>query len=810
MKLTKYLLCLISSFVLLCTCQSVSACGFYETESEYQALLFRARLPQMACMQPFTYTMGPLWGGELNSDPNEADRLRNCNEWLNQCDKTVKLDDIYTILYKTDSYKFISFFELQKHDEFLKKNTFCNFLVKAQSKQLQLYVLFAKAVEMQQQTINSKFEDWDDNAQDYYDKYITASQENEKLVLMNKKNLFDLALLRIKQTRSSFLKQRYAFQLCRLSYELQTKPTSAEIFDKYFGNIQPNNLMSAWSCLYKAHALSGREANLYFIKVFNACDEKKFRCVQLFVDSLLPPGMNKAEWSTYYVMSALHNPGRALGLLKNTYKYNPQNPHLAFLILREINKVEDWLITPLFYEKYSITNDQPFKTAFVDLWSDPSDLNSQLNSNENEYGVYARSKNAATDLKYLKELKNFTLNLHLHSAGDLKDFYAIALAHICLLQENATEAQHYLSLISHSALPSIELQKKLEIIWLAIKTKNVHSPVFEKIFMDNIIAIEHIKSRGINNNQTLYTLTLSLANEYLKKGDVVRGNLMRIKSDNYRYCYGENNRNYDDNLEGYPLEKVKYFDENATTNDIDKLISILLRRDKTSFEKYLCNKTTTDVNWYKEIKGTIAFRQNDLLLAKKTFVDMPSDFWKKNETYFEMNLNENPMIPKGLKKTSNIKFKYQLNKANLVKSIIYLEQKAKNDKTKSADYYNQLGNLFFNTSYWGNTWMMMRYSWSCDDRYYSRTTNLPPWMQEYMMAERAQKYYKVAYNIATTSEQKAYASLMLHYINRLNYRYRKSKTDKQQAILYGNIFLKYNFTKTFKTYDCPGIEKFIK
>jgi hypothetical protein len=96
------------------------------------------------------------------------------------------------------------------------------------------------------------------------------------------------------------------------------------------------------------------------------------------------------------------------------------------------------------------------------------------------------------------------------------------------------------------------------------------------------------------------------------------------------------------------------------------------------------------------------------------------------------------------------------------------------------------------------------------DAYYVRTNRLPAWMQNYMLALEARKYYLRAYKTAKNNEQKAYATLMLHYITRLSFQYNSNNRDYQRALYYGNLFRNTKITHTFAQYDCPGIERFLE
>jgi len=264
---------------------------------------------------------------------------------------------------------------------------------------------------------------------------------------------------------------------------------------------------------------------------------------------------------------------------------------------------------------------------------------------------------------------------------------------------------------------------------------------------------------------------------------------------------------------GYPT--LEYFDYNATTSDIDQLINLLEKKDKTAFEEYLCNQPFAPINAYKDLKGTIAFRNNDLQLAYKTFSSMPKDYWQKsNGLYFSDYLNEDPFVAKGLRDAKYRKFDYKFNKADFVKQLIDLQKQAETDKNSRADCYIKLGNAFFNTSYFGNSWMMSRYNWSTEYEYYADNMEcLPQWYRDYLTAAVARKYFEMVLKEAANDEQIAYASLMLYHIYRSQYYAgweRRNYGDCMNlAKQHCQQFFRYQNTTTFRMYECPGMKAFL-
>ncbi|MBD8390439.1 hypothetical protein [Dysgonomonas sp. BGC7] len=801
-KLKKYIVYLASSLFLLPSLQS-KACGFYETEADYRAMMFRVSLPWLKCMQPFYYTTSSFYylpvDNPLVSDPNGNDRYRNCLEWQVACNKKPSIDDIYVIQYDTDPASFILSYEENTLTSVFKNNSFIKYLVEEKNKDLLDYMLFAKRAELYEAGRSSHFEDWD------YNRYDDGRDERGKA----KSELLDKANAKLNSKLSQFLKERYAFQACRLYYQFDQYLEVVQTHEKYFGKIDQRSLMSVWAGLFKAMATPSDsiEYHRLLIHVFNNCDEKKFRCVQLFRDNFDEKELKAEELSIALVMMALKNPGRSLEQIKKAFELDENNKYIPFLIQREINKLEDWIITPLFYDKYSITNSDPFRCAYYNEWFEKYKKEHPEEYKNDEEESILQQENLITDMKYISQLKAVLLNMLPGSSSDIKNFYAISLAHLSLLEENRSDAQKYMSMISDKANPSILLQKKVESLWLAIKTQNIESDKFKDYFVKNISDLERISMPNFDNNKMLFTISLSLANEYLKRDNRVYGNLFRLKADWYNNKESDWYFSYSRNGDSYYT--TVYFDINATTSDMDMLIRLLEKPNKTPFEELLCGQSLSSINAYKELKGTIAFRNNELKLAYTTFASMPQDYWRSENFSFNSYLNEDPFVPKGLKADKYRSFDYRFNKADFIKELIELEEKASQKDEKNSDYYNRLGDAYFNTTYWGNSWMMTRYSWSCNDRDYSKIDCLPEWMRNYMTAGTARRYYEKAQEKAVNEEQKAYATVMLRYIHYLNFSFRSQDYDKRLAEKYRDNLANYEYTKAYQIYRSNCIAPFI-
>jgi hypothetical protein len=142
-----------SSLILMLTFQFSFACIGYNVTENVRIALFEAKRTGFSGLSPFYYsadlyyyTSGPGFPDSDFFTENSFSELRhlNCQEWRKKLGKQIKENDIYIILYETDSEEFIKAYETKSLAKKFKRNTFINNLVLHENKEFLDCVLFAK------------------------------------------------------------------------------------------------------------------------------------------------------------------------------------------------------------------------------------------------------------------------------------------------------------------------------------------------------------------------------------------------------------------------------------------------------------------------------------------------------------------------------------------------------------------------------------------------------------------------------------------------------------------------------------------
>lgn len=778
---------------------TITACGWYEHPDGYRISLFRPGIAELYGYQAFYYTPDFL-NGYLPAF-NNNDRTRNCEEWQSLLNSSIKINDIFTILYKVEPDMLILAYDDHKLNETFEGNTFIEQLLLEKNKKWLDYLIFAKKNEFNNQYI---YDPWSENW--FYDEIGKISAE-----------LISIAEEQLKKIKDQRLKERYAYHLIRLYRQTDQNEACIKAFDTYFSTQDNNSVLKNWSLLHKAEALyalgNKAEANYLYSVVFNSSEEKRIRAFKLFEKDLMEQSLkyakNPNEAAGIWAIMALKNPGPAFQQIKMVIENNPQHKALPLIIMREVNKLEDWIFTPQLTSHLASIEE-------VDYYTEWDQKYEQI-----------KKENRQKDLQYLAEFNKYLQEISNKTSPELADYLKLARAHLSLMAEQNSLALELFNAISPNASKAIQIQKNTELaLYYAFENELLNNDVKEKL-AGTLNELDHLSAGSKDARKQMQSLCEILSKVYLKNKDVVSAGLLKLKAETYKDAYEEAS---DDIWTTYVSDwhkedfywKIAFFDRYAGLDDIDKLIELLEKKKKSRFEIFLLKNVTLSKNAFLDLKGTIALRLGDLQTASATFSAMPHDFWEK--TYeFKTYLNENPFhVPNTEREAS----KYQFNKADLLKELVSLENEAKTNKAKAAENYIKLGNFYYNASYWGNSWMMLSYSYTSAPKYGSTTfgyhdvlfgdilKDAEDYESSYYKCEPALNYYLKAEKSTSDKEQLAMIFFMKHCCsyNRFIWQEMKrngnDKEGKFKPEFITDLYTKYSNTETFRQIRCPLLDDF--
>jgi len=799
--LKKYIRCISTLAVsLLLPWNSILCCGPTLSNDEERFLLFNSALNGNYGIKEFTYSDALFNVSEAEKQP---DFKRNCNEWKKYTSDKASEKDIFEIQYKTPPSLFLNAYKLNNWQNF-KGNTFIQWLVLKENRAALHYMALAKQAE----------------AVDILD-----ADPWDTTVERKKQAVLSLANLHYKQiaTAPVYLQQRYAFQAMKLWFYVGTDdtPTMQKLQQVFLNYLEGRNtIVAAWANIYFAMVQKDpTKKTLYLLKAFDQSDEKKqfafLRIDKKDLSALAANTKNDYTNSLLQTMVAMKTNGRALANIRKVAKLNPGSKFLPALVGREINKLESWLSTPqiLGFYDYYLEERGPYDTK------------------------KQRQLLEKTDTEYLSQVVGFLTNFNkTHPGPPLQ----LALVHLYNMQQNYVGASRLLGMLPVYSNKQYQTQKLIEQVIVTAHIKNIEQQAVKEKLAGNMNQLLQLNpsfkirlkkeiydrwdDEDAERSDDLSELLLILSRAYKMKGDLLTSGLLYTKAN----ITTNTNDGWLDGDVGY--SHIAWYDRFAKPPTIDGLLALKHKLKKTAFEKLLSPSQWANDDMYKDLKGTILFREQQYDKALEVFKSMDRNFWKNNYEY-KYYLPLTPVTYTGLAPDTTInKTRYPIASKLLITqdvvNVLNNITNSTNNEIRAAAYF-KLGNVQFNTSYHVKAWMMFSYGKSLNEPndynvypnflwgFYNFGPNDLKYGANYYMCKSAADNYAKGFALSTNKEFKAKCLLGLLTCRRFSNFGRKEKPPymkRNSNPSYLQQIKIYQNTNAFNqaAVHCPDIKEYME
>lgn len=720
------------------------ACGpYYPYGEDIRFILLKPGTFHYPDFAQFSYAASIFYDPEYSTDRfSPSDSIdENIRLWWKRCKKIPLLKDVYRAVYLNDDINYSG-----------SSNTFIRYLHRTKDMEVIHYLNFARKCT----PFNSLLSDpW---------------ERNETSILPQRKKLMDDALRTASRIKDEDLKKRYAFLAIRLAFYNSERETIREIYNQHFLNRKSKNIIDYWS-MYFMTFVEPNEAkrNYYATQVFLHAPDKRFGIFfmydkKLSVAKTLTFATNAEEKAAVWMMAGFRKPGKCLDILKQLYFLKPNLEGLSFLLLREVNKLEDWIYTPYYTNFFPSIESDPWKS-----------------------GSYPTQR-IQNDRLYARRLLNFI------------DSANLTMVENPLLWKTTKAYLHYMVQEFDTSMAQIS--------WL-LKDKRVSKDLRIQLLVLNAVCLTARQANPALNPEIRpvlmsefargnYKFIFAIARELEYKGNTTDAALLLSKlneeknKNNYWYfrfgTYWITSKRHHTLYVDYYDDYFFYLDAQYTTQQITDLIADikLNQNSKDKFSSWKYTVVKKDLPRLYDLSGTKFMRQNNLRAALKSFEKVADTLWNSEHYPYKTYLNANPFYTNFFAehaKTNADTVSY--NKAEITRKLINYLNKAETH-TKDREYhYFLVANCYFNMTQYGNSWMMKRYYWTggmdetrLEDDY------------EYFNCSLAKMYYLKAKDAA---KNKKFAALCLRMAGRcesykirfqtgkwdipLNYYYKKLKRE---------------------------------
>ncbi len=802
-------------------CNRLNSCYDYPSFEETNMAFFNPEIGnEGGGLAPFCfsyyYLFEPEYSYEGKSDSKEAkwaDYQRNCREWQAYLGGSIELDDIYEALYTGHPDDFLTALETGALGDFLPGNTFIRALSQPQNTAALAYFRFAKHFEYQQS--GSGLDPWTEQY-NFRDSSLLSGLENE-------------ARQGLATAKDSFLIRRWAYQRIILSYYSPTTTpvdTMRQLYQQHLGQYLASSAVAGWALLKIAEMNPDSvETDFQLAQVFHHCESKRRRIIQLFEGKSLPDALRFArttdEKAALLLLHSIRNPGRCLPALKRFAVVTQESPYFLLLLTREVNKIENWLLTPRF------TGEDGWRVEDT----------APLYGNGEDYAAKMdrwRRINREKDRRYLREVATF-LEQHIARRPSTHTLPALrlALAHLYYIDGQYRTAWQTLQHVSNRVKPIWKLQRNIQETLLIPHLQEVRRAKTQQKLYERLTFIRQNAALLTRPAMQLSRIYIALSHAFWQKKDVVTAGLLFGRG-------SEHTAILRDDCCGNQANAYDFYDCLANFSDLTALERLIDKKSKTPFEHFITqpyHPVEKGTHYYEsdmpgiwtrpvlspsqiaDLKGIFAFRDGNLALAHREFSRVDTAYWDYTGIWKRDICGMPHLIA-----SDTLPFLSGNTTQRIVEKMWRLETEARKNPAKRAENYYLLGNAWFHCSRWG-------YAGSLFGRYISYGDSDSPEPEQrsplyfpmhpdpkrygavYYRCTRAAEYFKKALAASPDPELAARAFYMLAECDRRD-RWTSRQGDSEGGVaspLFKRWAKLYSATETYRYQisTCPGLREYL-
>lgn len=686
------------------------ACGFYPSGEFLRFCFLKPDFFADKSFSEFWYS-ADLFAPRNSILYDKPDADPNVRLWMAYCKGKASAQDVAALVYQLSAAEF-------QHD---KKNGMLRQLQATKDVEAIGYLKFAKKCEL----FNAIYEDpW---------------ERSENVTLSKRDTLIQEAVAGLNRVKNPEMQLRYAFLAIRLAYYNGNDAQLRALYDRVYAFRDKRNILDYWSMYFRTYAEpDAARASFFAAQVFAHAPDKRFMTYGKFhsdanLQEVLSYAKTNPERANVYVLAATCTPHRALEYLQQVRQLDPENAGLDFLLLREVNKIEDWVFTPY----YSLFEPSTSGAYYVDdtFISMPK--------------ILARVEK---DRTYAQELLGFVDAQHPTPTAQ-PELWQAARAQLLFVTRQYDKALGQIRQLEANKTLNDSLQRQLRVL----KALNLvaKQPSGKAVIPE---AVKPIILENAHDRKFLFALGREL--EY--HGNTTDAALLYSRLSEPQNGYDDNvvwktRRNKMASYGDYYADYFSYADAVYTIPQVESLIASVENNNAgDAFSSWLYAGIKTEVSRLYDLLGTKYFRQDNLPQALAAYQKTQPVYWSRYYTSWgnaeSSSFDANPFFT--LKYTPEFiakKETFALNKATVTQKLLEYLAKANNPKERNRDYYYLLvGNAYANTTITGNSWMMRRFHFSAYD-----VDPFPEDEAEFRNGYLAQKYYRLAYKHAKSPQFKA-------------------------------------------------------
>jgi hypothetical protein len=713
-QFTALIISIVSLFPLYELVQGLCAdVGYYEAESTF----FQSDITARPAYRSFYYIEYPKYYDDGWYNPSDSLPDANIAEWETYTANAVPNAALDSLIYGASYEDLKSLYAHIEKGTPLAMNTkyttnaFTRWLKQAKDYEALGYLMYAKQCEPY--AVNAS--EWEAPEQD------TARMNR---LIKNGLQLYAAA-------KSPLIRDKYAFQVVRMSFYSGNNAKTLQLFDKLVGERAGGGYTYARALELRAGALYRMkrrpEAALLYARVFDLSDNRKHSafvsfdwCVGQDAAPVLKRCKTDHERAVVYVMDGLHEFGYALPAMQAAYSADLSVAGLDVVMTREINKLEQCYQRPILYAARNVS------------------------SNYYQFYYYSREQvvEAQQHSQYLAQLNAFAQQVAASKGIENKAFWNLSSSYLYFMQGNMADCKRMMEAAKQARMSGSEqdMYHTLQIIY-AVRNSGTMNPALEAQLLPDLKWL-----KGHKEGQPFrYAMKTLLTTAYLKGGDTVKA----------IYAMGLGNTyNATDFTATDFTDEAGSLLERMSIPKLQEMQAFAARKDKTPYERWLTDSSIYTASSLYELEGTKYIRRHQF--AKAIAALQKGDERQALVDPFSITVSE-------VMKWAEDDSLHLVSKLYFAKRMAALEErlaKVPDDPALLMEYAAGL----YNMTYYGNAFHAYAYyRSSLDDAAYFMSPKrqaMTPDAQEYYGAMKAENTFARAAVKSTNKEQQAKALFM--------------------------------------------------
>lgn len=700
MKKSTLLLALLSNIL------SSNACSWWPDGESVRFSLFAPNLGGQDDLAPLFYSSEYFSSYQSNLYLGPAENLDEWQWFFGHNFSSEEIDEVVYSMKLGGDYKAY------------RENPLFSYLENNNHVEAKTYLIFAKQVE-----ILLDFDPWVKKKYDA-DKLLKA----QKIAQNKAKNCID-----------SRIRFRYAYQFITISYYLNDYANVKLGYNVYFEN-NSSSVLKYWAMLYYANVQDSNINRLYLYSIIFTHSKSKCKYIynhftdnDSIINLVLEKCKTDEEKAGVLSILAFKNPGPALDQITEVTELNAQSDLIDILLIREINKIEDWFLT----KRYTSYDSEIY---YESNWSDNAQIKKQNLVRDKKYLI-----------RFLKECKRIVKE----EKPKNRSLWHTSIAYLHFMLNHQSKSEKFLQLaLSEYPTPEVEGQIKVISVLNLVANSSKWDNQFQNVLYRKLIELKEVKDNIINYDDFYDQLMMALSRQFLEKKNVVIAALFE----------GKNESRIDGYVHWYDSRKKVFnlLDAETNSKDLDEFFELWNKPNKTALEHYLID-SLGDYKWeFTDLWGTQYLREDNLERALEIYETIPNEFWTERDTVDMIYHHLNEFTSDPFESTFFGYHLYQKSdvhytKPQFVKRILKLKKELNNGSaTNPAHTALLLGNAYYNMTVNGNSPYYSEYF-----MYSYKSDELGRKNDYFYNCSRALEYYKQAEKLANNDVFGAFCYRMI-------------------------------------------------